>query len=66
MLCPSLLYSKVTQLYTEYILFFNILFHYGLSFFISSYIISLNQILTSLSTMFYIILSYTALNIDPG
>ena len=29
-LCQSLLYSKVTQFYT-YILFFNILFHYGYS-----------------------------------
>ena len=30
MLCQSLLYGKVTQLYTE-TFFFNILFHYGLS-----------------------------------
>ena len=31
MLCPSLLYSKVTQFYTYRHSFFNILFHYGLS-----------------------------------
>ena len=31
MLCPSLLYSQVTQLYTSKHSFFYILFHYGLS-----------------------------------
>ena len=31
MLCQSLLYSKVISYTHTYILFFNILFHYGLS-----------------------------------